>query len=226
MGKLVWLGHSCFYVVLDGKKILIDPWLTNPVAPKELPSLDDVDLVAVTHWHGDHVGEAADVLKKSKQAKLVAVYEAAQRFVEEEGVPEEKVVGCNIGGPVEVAGVKVALTPAAHSSACGCPTGVVLIGREATIYHAGDTGVFYDMQLIGELYRPDIALLPIGGHFTMDPLQAAYAVKLIKPKVAIPMHYGTFPVLYGRPEDFAKEVQKLRPETKVVVLEPGKPYEF
>ncbi len=224
MVSITWLGHSAFLIRLDGHKILVDPWLSNPMAPKEKPPLNDVELIVVTHGHSDHVGEAIDIMKTS-QAKLVAIYDLMNYLIQQ-GADPKRVIGGNIGGPMRtgIGNIRIALTPATHSSPVGSPVGVVLIGDEATIYHAGDTGVTMDMQLIGELYKPDIALLPIGGHFTMDPREAAYAVKLLKPKVVIPMHYGTFPVLYGTPEEFKKEIEKLKLDVKVVVLKPGETY--
>lgn len=222
------MGHSCFYIVLDGRKILIDPWLKNPMAPPNLPSLEDVDLIVVTHAHDDHLGDTIEILRSAENAKVVAIYEVAERLGVEGGIERSRLIGGNIGGPIhtDVGKLKVVLTPAVHSSPYGSPTGALLLGEEARIYHAGDTGLTLDMQLIGDLYAPDIALLPIGGHFTMDPRQAAYAVRLLRPRVAIPMHYGTFPVLYGKPEDFAEEVKKQNVNTKVVILKPGEKYEF
>jgi len=225
MAKITWLGHSTFLLEIDGAKILVDPWITNPLKPETQPDLGDVDLIVVTHGHSDHLGETVELMKNSKKAKLVAIFEIANH-VQQQGIEADRVIGGNIGGPINtgVKGIRVALTPATHSSTVGFPTGAVIIGKEATVYHAGDTGVMMDMQLIGEIYQPDVALLPIGGHFTMDPKEAAYAVKLLKPKIAIPMHYGSFPVLYGKPEEFETEVKRLQPETKVVILKPGESY--
>jgi L-ascorbate metabolism protein UlaG (beta-lactamase superfamily) len=155
----------------------------------------------------------------------VAIFELANYIGEKMGDPG-RAIGGNMGGPMHVDGLKIALVPATHSSPYGAPTGVVIISGEGTVYHAGDTGVTMDMALVGEIYKPDIALLPIGGHFTMDPVEAAKAVELIKPKVAIPMHYKTFPVLYGTPEEFERLVKEKVPETKVVVLNPGEKFEF
>lgn len=225
MAKITFYGHSAFLVELDGKKILIDPYLSNPLSPVKPEDVKDVDLVVLTHGHGDHLGDAITILKNNKNAKIVAIYELANYVGEQIGDPS-RAIGGNIGGPMLVDDLKIALTPATHSSPYGAPTGVVIIGKEATIYHAGDTGVTMDMKLIGELYKPDIALLPIGGHFTMDPVEAAKAVELIKPKVAIPMHWGTFPVLYGKPEEFKKLVEEKTPETKVIILQPGETYSY
>jgi len=225
MARLTYYGHSAFMLELDGKKILIDPYLSNPLSPVKPEDITDVDLVVLTHGHGDHLGDAITILKRVKHAKAVAIFELANYVGEQIGDPS-RTIGGNIGGPMHVDGLKIALTTATHSSPYGAPTGVVIMGEEGRVYHAGDTGVHMDMMLIGEIYKPHIALLPIGGHFTMDPVEAAKAVELLKPKVAIPMHWGTFPVLYGKPEDFKKLVEEKGLGTEVVILKPGESYEF
>ena len=225
MAYLKYYGHSAFELYVDGKKILIDPYLSNPLSPVKASEIRNVDLVVLTHGHGDHLGDAEVILRNNPKAKVVAIFELANHVGERIGDPS-RAIGGNIGGPMLVDGLKIALVPATHSSPIGAPTGVVIISSEGTVYHAGDTGVTMDMALVGEIYKPDIALLPIGGHFTMDPVEAAKAVELIKPKVAIPMHYKTFPVLYGTPEEFEKLVKDKSPDTKVVVLKPGEKYEF
>ena len=224
MGYVKWLGHSAFEILLDGKKILVDPWLENPLSPVKPNEYRDVDFVVVTHDHGDHLGNALTILKNSN-AKFVGIYELAV-YMQENGIPGERVFGGNIGGPMKIDELTFILTPAYHSSNKGSPTGVVIKGKEKTIYHAGDTGLFYDMKLIGELYSPDIALLPIGGWFTMGPIEAAKAVELLRPKVAIPMHYKTFPVIGGSPEEFKEEVAKRGLDVEIIVLNPGGKYEF
>ena len=229
MAKLKYLGHSAFLLEIDGKRIVIDPFITgNPMAEKagiKVDDLRDIDLVVLTHGHGDHLGDAIKILENNPKAKVVAIFELAN-YVGEQIKDPSRAVGGNMGGPMHVDGLKIALVPAVHSSPYGAPTGVVIIGEEGRVYHAGDTGITMDMRLVGEIYRPHIALLPIGGHFTMDPVEAAKAVELIRPRVAIPMHWGTFPVLYGKPEDFKREVEKLCVDTKVVILQPGEEYEF
>ncbi len=140
-------------------------------------------------------------------------------YAQEEGVKEA--VGINVGGTVDVKGIDVSMVYASHSCIRGVPVGFILEGEGKTIYHAGDTGFFGDMRLIGEVYSPDVALIPIGGYYTMGAREAAEAVKLIKPKVVIPMHYQTFPVLASSAEAFTKTVTEKLPEVKVVVLETG-----
>ncbi len=237
MAILTYYGHAAFQIEVDGVKILLDPWLSNPKSPVKPEEIKDVKLIVVSHSHFDHVGDTVTIAKNNPDAKILAVYEVADSIAEqlakELGTSKEelfnkgRVIGANIGGPVRLddLGVKVAFTPATHSS-IGVAAGIVVITKDATFYHAGDTGVTMDMRLIGEIYKPDVAMLPIGGHFTMDPVEAAKAVELVRPRVAIPMHYGTFPVLYGDPEEFKKLVEDKCLPTKVEILQPGESKEF
>ena len=225
MGYIKYYGHAAFEIGVAGKRILVDPFLSNPLSPVKASELTGIDLVIVTHGHQDHVGEAVEILKNNPGAKVVGVYELANHVAEQAGDPN-RAIGGNIGGPMIVDNLKIALVPANHSSPVGAPTGVVIISDEGTIYHAGDTGLMAEMSFIGEIYKPDIALLPIGGHFTMDPVEAAKAVELVKPKVAIPMHYETFPVLYGKPEEFRDLVKSKGLSVDVVILKPGETYNF
>ncbi|MGQ4891946.1 MAG: metal-dependent hydrolase [Candidatus Njordarchaeia archaeon] len=223
MGYIRFLGHSAFEIEVSGKKILIDPWLENPQSPVKPEQIDRVDYIIVTHDHGDHLGNAFDIAKKTG-ATIVGIYEIAL-LANQNGV--EKAIGGNIGGPMKLDDdVTVILTPAFHSCEKGSPTGVVILTKEGALYHAGDTGVFGDMNLIYELYKPKIAMLPIGGHFVMGPKEAAKAVELLKPEVVIPMHYATFPVLKGTPEEFEKYVKEKGLTTKILALKPGEKYEF
>lgn len=218
------MGHAAFEIVLSGRRLLVDPWLTNPLSPVKLEELGSVDFIVVTHDHGDHAGEAAEILRRNPGCKLVAVYETAERISKE--ARSGQVIGANIGGTVKLGEIEVVLVPAVHSSSTGSPAGAVIIGREGAVYHAGDTGLTMDMKLVGELYSPRVALLPIGGHFTMGPREAAKAVELIQPEVAVPMHYGTFPVLWGMPEEFKRLVEEMGLKTRVVVLKPGERLEI
>ncbi len=219
MGYLKWLGHAAFELRLDDRIIYIDPWISNPKSPIKLEDITKADYVFVTHEHGDHLGESIDIAKKTG-ATFVSIYEIAMK-AQDAGV--EKVIGANMGGPIKLDGLTAYIVPAFHS---GLPTGVVIKGKETTIYHAGDTAVFGDMALIRELYSPSIALLPIGGHFTMGVYEAAKAIELLKPDVAIPMHYNTFPVITADPSELSDLVKKKGLTTKIVILNPGEKYEF
>jgi len=219
MGYLKWLGHAAFEIMLDEKIIYIDPWITNPKSPIKLEDIKKADFIFVTHEHGDHLGESIEIAKKTG-ATFVSIYEIAN-IAQERGV--KNAVGANMGGKINLGGLTAYIVPAFHS---GLPTGIVIKGKETTIYHAGDTAVFGDMALIRELYAPKIALLPIGGHFTMGPAEAAKAVELIRPEIAIPMHYGTFPVISIDPNEFKRLVSEKALPTNIVILNPGETYEF
>jgi L-ascorbate metabolism protein UlaG (beta-lactamase superfamily) len=221
VGKIRWLGHSGFEIELANKILLIDPWLTgNPLAAVTSSDIKKADIVCVTHDHGDHLGDAIEICKRTG-ATFVGIYELGV-FAEENGVKD--VVGINIGGTVDVKETRITMVQAFHSSTRGAPTGFVIKAEGKTIYHAGDTGLFGDMKLIGEIHRPDVALIPIGDYYTMGSKEAAEAVKLIKPAVVIPMHYQTLPVLSPSAEDFIKFVKEKAPEVKVVALKPGEAY--
>ncbi len=221
MVKIRWLGHSAFEISTSKITVYVDPFLSdNPKAALKVDEIKKADFILVTHDHFDHMGDAVAIAKKT-DATLVAVPEVASSISE-----NIKTVAPNIGAMVNLNSLKVAFVPAFHTSSKGAPVGVVFTVDGKTIYHAGDTGLFGDMKLIGEVYSPEVALLPVGGYYTMGPREAAIAVSLIKPKVAIPMHYGTFPVLEQTPEKFVEEVKKTAPTVKVVVLNPGESYEL
>jgi L-ascorbate metabolism protein UlaG (beta-lactamase superfamily) len=223
--KLTWLGHATFrFETPGGKIILIDPWvMNNPMCPEKEKTLRRVDVMLVTHAHGDHIGDAVEIGSKHKPA-VVAIPELA-RWLGKKGL--QNLVEMNKGGTVKVADNKVTMVHADHS--CGIQDGdQILYGGEAVgfviefengvkVYHAGDTNVFGDMKIIHDLYAPEIALLPIGDHYTMSPREAAYAANLLQTKTVIPMHFGTFPVLTGRPS----ELQKLLPNVEVLEMKPG-----
>lgn len=225
-----WLGHSCFIITSPGgKSIVTDPWIVgNPLCPVKLDDIKAADIVLVSHDHFDHVGNAADIVK-STGAILVAAPETAGKLQSQMGVPPEKVVfggfGMNIGGSATIAGISVTMTQAFHSSETGSPAGYLVKLEDGTIiYHAGDTGIFDTMRLLGQLYQIDLALLPIGSAFTMDAYQAAKALTLLRPRKAMPMHYRTFPVLDQSADDFVAQAKKEMPGVEVIVLEPGQQY--
>jgi L-ascorbate metabolism protein UlaG (beta-lactamase superfamily) len=225
---ITWLGHSTFRVTTPaGKKLLIDPWVMgNPACPDELKDPGPLDAILITHAHFDHIGDAVE-LGRSTGATLASIAETST-WLGSKGL--ENLVGFNKGGTIEIAGCKVHMTHAVHS--CGITDGdQVIYGGEAAglvvefengfkLYHSGDTAVFSDMALIGKLLEPDWAMLPIGDHFTMGPRSAAEAIRMLNVKTVIPMHFGTFPVLTGTPDqlrDAATDVQGL----EVVDLKPG-----
>lgn len=223
MGTIRWLGHSGFEIELMNKIALIDPWLDgNPKAPIRASDIKKADVVCVTHDHSDHLGDAFDICKRT-EATFVGVHELSV-YAQEKGV--EEAMGINIGGTVDVKGIGISMVHALHSCTRGAPAGFILRSEGKTIYHAGDTGLFGDMKFIGEIHRPDVALIPIGGYYTMGDREAAEAVKLVKPAVVIPMHYQTFPVLASSAEGFTKIIREVLPEVRVVVLKPGEVYQL
>ena len=226
---LTWLGHNSFKLVTRGAKtILLDPWVeSNPATPKELHAFDKIDVMSITHGHGDHMADAVTLAKKFKPT-VICNYEI-HLYLSKKGVQNTSPM--NKGGTQEAAGVKFTMVHATHSSGIedgqqvvygGEAAGFILTLEDGTrIYNAGDTAVNMDMQLIGELYQPDIALLPIGDLFTMDPREAAVAARMLKPKYIVPAHYGTFPILTGTPDALTEELKKQKVDAEVVALRPG-----
>ncbi len=213
-----WLGHAAFEIMLSGKKILIDPWISNPLSPLSLNEVTDVDYILVTHDHFDHLGETVDIAKRTN-ATVVGVFELVN-YLSEQGI--KNTIGMNVGGFAKLSSeIEVYVTPALHSSSRGVPVGFIIKAPEATIYHAGDTGLFSEMDLLGRLFRIDVAMLPIGSLFTMDPRQAAYALTLLRPRAAIPMHYNTFPDIKQDPQQFKELAEAMLPDIKVFILKPG-----
>ncbi len=223
MGRIKWLGQSGFEIISEENTILIDPFLSeNPKAPIETGEIEDADLVCVTHDHMDHLGDAIEICKEN-EATFLSTFELGN-YAEEQGV--EETIGMNIGGTIEIKNISVTMVQAFHTSERGAPVGYVLNQGEKSIYHAGDTGIFGDMKLIGEIYDPEIACLPIGDYYTMGPKEAAKAVELINPEIVVPMHYMTFPVLEQSADNFLNEVKSQNVEVQTVVLDPGKSFEF
>jgi len=220
--RITSLGHSAF--LLEGRdRVLIDPFLTgNPLASTTADKVD-CDIICVTHGHGDHLGDAVNIARRTG-AVVASIIEMSD-WLEKTGV---KSVGFNMGGTATIRHTKITMVPAFHSSSIGAPglefSAAMAVGMVVdsgkVVYHAGDTCVFGDMKLIGELYKPDVALLPIGGFFTMDPRQAAMATGLINPKIAIPMHYGTWPPIEQDPKEFEKLAKKSS-KARIVILKPG-----
>jgi L-ascorbate metabolism protein UlaG (beta-lactamase superfamily) len=230
--KLTWIGHASF--ILDtpgGKRALIDPWMTgNPVCPESLHDPGDVDLILLSHGHSDHTGDVLRLARDKSPAAVICMIELGD-YLGSKGV--ENIIGGNKGGTLSAEGISVTLTHAFHSSSYGEEDGTIVYTGEPAgliitlengyrIYFAGDTTVFGDMALIGELYKPDLAMLPIGDFFTMGPMEAAKAVELLGVKHVLGMHYGTFPILTGTPQGLRDELAK-RGLTEVVVeeLQPG-----
>ena len=224
---LTWLGHASFrFDSPGGKRVYVDPFLNgNPKCPEGEQKPERVDIIAITHGHGDHVGDTVEIWNEHKPF-VIAPVELHNLLVSKHGVDDEKAHGPNKGGTVEVEGIKFSLTDANHSSSIwlgeqlvysGEPVGYVIeVENGTSLYFAGDTNVFGDMQLIRRLYEPDVAVLPIGGHFTMDPKEAAVALEFLGVKQCIPCHWGTFPLLAGTPD----ELRRLT-DVEVVDMSPG-----
>jgi L-ascorbate metabolism protein UlaG (beta-lactamase superfamily) len=227
---LTWLGHAAFRVdTADGKRIYVDPFLSgNPKCPQDEQTPERVDVIAVTHGHGDHVGDTVDLATKHG-SPVVAQVELAG-WLGRQGVDQGKLVAPNKGGTVDVNGTKFTLTNAFHSDSApdgsygGEACGIVLTTSDGKkLYFAGDTCVFGDMQLIGRIYEPDVAILPIGDHYTMGPREAAVAVELLGVKRIVPCHWGTFPLLTGTPDALEQlapsgvTIEKLQPGDTVTV---------
>jgi len=219
--KITWLGHAGIKIVDQEKTIYIDPWLTgNPVAKLKVDDIKKADAVFVTHGHGDHGYDDAVKICINTGATFISVFELANK-AQNDGV--KNVIGGNISGTASVAGIEFVFTTAQHSTTVGVPVGFVFKLSTLTAYHAGDTGIFMDMKLLGDLYDVDLAFLPIGSLFTMGPKEAAKALELLNCSKVVPIHYKTFPVLVQNVQDFIKIVG---PMVDVIALEPGEEREI
>lgn len=225
--KITWLGHAAF--LIEGRdKVLVDPFLTGNPKASVSPGEVECDLICVTHGHADHLGDAVEIARRTG-AVIASIVEMSM-YIER---CEVESIGFNLGGTAKVKNTSITMVPAFHSSSIGAP-GLefsaampvgLLIDTEKVVYHAGDTCVFGDMKLIGDMYKPEVALLPIGGFFTMDPAQAALASSLIRAKKVVPMHFGTWDPIAQDPAEFKRLVEETAPETEVVVMEPGESLE-
>ena len=224
---LTWLGHGSYRIDSpSGKRIYVDPWLENPKCPESEREPERLDVMVLTHGHGDHIGSAVELGQRHSPA-VVAIIELAT-WLEAQGVANASALGMNKGGTVQVDGTKFHMTHAIHSGGfvadgdrityLGDPAGFVLEFENGTkVYAAGDTALFGDMELIARYLSPELAILPIGDHFTMGPRQAAAALELLACKRCIPIHWGTFPVLTGTPD----QLREHAPGIDVISLEPG-----
>ncbi|HEX4897570.1 MAG TPA: metal-dependent hydrolase [Candidatus Limnocylindrales bacterium] len=229
--SITWFGHSCVEVLTPGgKTILFDPWFENPRSPRSPNDVDRCDLMLLSHGHDDHLGNALQVASRTRPV-WPAIHELSL-WLARNYAGKDAVIGMNKGGTVEAAGLRVTMTHADHSAGAwnaagettlylGEPAGFVVELEDGTrLYHAGDTNVFSDMKLIGELYKPDLAMLPIGGHYTMGPLEAALAVEYLGVRDVLPIHYGTYPLLAGTPGELRSELAS-RGLAEVTVHEPN-----
>ena len=215
--QFTWFGHSCWELRTPGDKVVIfDPWYANPTSPKRPDAVERCDVLLVTHGHFDHFGDALMVASRTRPT-WPCIHEMSlwlgRNYAHKDGL-----IGMNKGGTVEAAGLKITMVRADHSAGdlyagaespiyFGEPVGFVLELEDGfKVYFAGDTDVFSDMRLIAERHRPNLAFLPIGGHFTMDPVGAAQAVELLGVGDVAPMHYGTFPLLAGTPDALRSEL--------------------
>lgn len=227
--RITWLGHSTVLVqTAQGTSILIDPFISNnPKYPREFNLPSKIDYILLSHGHGDHISDTVPIAQKHGST-VVAIFELAD-YVNKRGVANT--IGMNLGGTAKLNDVAATMVDAKHSAAAADDKGVHYVGVAAgfvlrtadgaVIYHAGDTDVFGDMSLIRELYKPRVALLPIGGHFTMGPEQAAVATRLLQPEVILPIHWGTFPILTGTPGQLAALVGST---VQIVEWKPGEDF--
>lgn len=228
-----WSGHSCVEVATPGgKSILIDPWFSNPRSPRAPDAVDRCDLMIVTHGHFDHFGDCLSIASRTRPA-WPAIHELSL-WLGRNYAHKDQVIGMNKGGTVGFDGISVTFTHADHSAGdiygtaeapiyLGEPVGAVIeLENGFRLFHSGDTALFSDLRLIGELYRPEFAMLPIGGHFTMGPREAAMAVEWLGVKHVMPLHYGTFPVLTGTPDDLRRALsERGMSDVEVHAPEPG-----
>ena len=244
--QLTWYGHSTYKIVTpSGKTVIIDPWINNPTNPnakKDMEALDDVSLILATHGHFDHIADATAIAENNPTAMLVSTLELGKAMVKHMKFPEGQFnmgTAGFPGGEISLLDgeVKVGFVPAVHGGSVELENGelkeagiavgfVVSIKNGPRFYHTGDTDLFSDMKLVNEFGKIDAMLVAIGDRFTMGPERAAEAVKLVNPKMAIPNHYGTFNILPGTPEDFAKALKKRGAKANLKVMKVGETIQF
>ena len=229
--KIKYIGHSTFLITTQsGKKIIIDPWLNdNPSSSEDVGTIGEINYILITHGHFDHVGDTLDIIKNNPNSTTIANFEIGQWLEKKGGV---NISPMSHGGTQYFEDFKVSMVNAVHGSGIsdansenlvygGIASGLILkFNDDFSIYHAGDTSIFGDMSLISDIYKPDLCMIPIGDHFTMGVEEAVYATKLIKARTYIPIHYGTFPVLIGDPDDFKERVESYG-NSKVIIMNPG-----
>ena len=222
MSEITWYGHSAFKISTADVSVLIDPFF-SPASQMSVEKLGHVDMVLVTHDHGDHVGESVAICRKYG-SMLGAIVGTADKLASQ-GIPGKQIlngIGFNMGGSVTHRGIAVTMTQAFHSSDSGAPAGyIVTMPDGLTVYHAGDTCLFDSMRLWAQLHPVDVALLPVGGVFTMDAKQAALACELLQCKTVIPMHWGTFPMLAQSTEEFEAALARACPACRCIAMRPG-----
>jgi len=228
-----WYGHACLEARTPGGQVMVfDPWFGNPLSTRTADSVDRVDIMVVSHGHADHLGDAVTIATRTKPF-FPTIHELSLHLSRRLPGGMDAVVGMNKGGTVEHKGIRITMVHADHSAGnwsdeigmplhLGEPVGfIVVLENDFTFYFAGDTDVFGDMRLIRDLYRPELAFLPIGGHYTMDPRSAALAVELLGVRDVVPIHWGTFPALSGTPGHLRDELAKRRVEATVHEMKPG-----